>query len=88
MIKKPIDLNQEDNLGDLAKTETELDMGARVKSVTALTETCSEICVVKLTPKTLLDKMAQLEKRKSKFGHMSKTNYITKLMGDKKHVNE
>ena len=28
---------EKDNHGDLAKTETELDMGARVKSITAVT---------------------------------------------------
>ena len=65
---------EKDNHGDLAKTETELDMGARVKSITAVTETISEKRVVKLTPKALLDRTGQLKKeRKSTFGKLSKT---------------
>ena len=45
--------------------ETELGVGARVKSVT-------EKCVVKLTPKALLEKIRIFEKeRKSKIGKLS-----------------
>ena len=61
-----------------------------LKSITAVTETISEKRVVKLTPKALLDRTGQLKKeRKSTFGKLSKTKKsITKLIGDKQHVNE